>query len=154
MTTQARGDYKSIILKGDGVNVEALASGVISPGMLVSRTSAAVATVIAHATAAVAFPIQRMFVKENELEGEGIDVDFADGDRIPHVLIMSSGDRVLGIIDNGETIVIGDYLESAGNGKLQKRTSGDPVAVALKAIDLSDSSGADPSNTRIPIEIL
>jgi hypothetical protein len=62
------------------------------------------------------------------------------------------------LLDDGETIVIGDFLESAGDGFLQKYSSTASnnadavdhriVAVALEAINLSSSSDTWPTNDR------
>lgn len=154
MATQARGARKSVILKeATAVNVEAYASGTITPGMLVERTSATKDTVIAHDDDAPATKPMAMFACEDELQGNGIDVDFSDGDLIPQIRIMRPGDQVLAILDNGENVTKGGYLESAGNGKLQAYTSGVPTAIALESVDMSDSSGADPTG-RIAVEIL
>ena len=88
------------------------------------------------------------------------------------------GDEANMILEDGENISVGDKLESNGNGKLKKYTADvDPahdsddadaattqygnqiVAVALEAVDLSDSSGAEDSgaldyDARIWVEIV
>jgi len=152
--TQARGNPKSILIKeAVTVNIEAVASGVVSPGFLVERTNAAVDTVQAHSSAAGA-NAQVLVALEDELQGNGIDVDYASTDRIPHIRHFRAGDQFLATIDDGETITKGDFLESAGNGKLQKYTSGKAIAVALATIDMSDSSTADPSSDRIVVEVV
>jgi len=63
------------------------------------------------------------------------------------------------ILYDGENVVIGDYLESNGDGTLIKLGSGVALFVALEALDLSGSSGAETSgelgyNKRIAVRAL
>lgn len=143
--------YKTIVLRGDGVNNEANADGAIKPGMLVERTSAGKVKAHADATAKA----QPAFALEDELQGNGISTDYSDGDLV-QFRQFRSGDRVYGIIANGENIAVGDRVQSNGDGYLKEAT--DPftyaIGVALEAKDMSDSSGADPSQPRTVIEIL
>jgi len=146
-----------IILKGDGTQVEALANGAITPGHLVQRDAAG--TLSVHSSAGEnAEPI---FAYEDELQGKVKTQAYADGSRVL-ARIMRVGDQVQGILANGETAVIGSFLESAGDGTLQVvptdsagvvKYPASVVAVALEAVDMSSSSGADPSGY-IAIEIV
>jgi len=124
----------------------------ITPGMLIELTSAG--EVQAHSTAAGnALP---MFALENELEGEGIGDAYAEDDKVS-CWIPGRGDQVLGILADEQDVAIGDFLESAGDGYLQKHVSDEAsageaipsnvvVGIALEAIDLSGSSGEESEN--------
>jgi len=127
------------------------ANAAITPGHLVERMSTGKVRV--HANAGQnAVP---MFALEDELQGNGIDDDYAAADQV-QCWIPNRGDIVNAILKNGETIVIGDFLESAGDGTLQKHaadvdssndiTSIYPLQIvgqAVAALDLSDSSAVD-----------
>lgn len=127
----------------------------ITPGYLLELTSAGL--VQAHATAAG--NVLPMFALEDELQGNGIDDAYAVSAKV-QVWIPGRGDQVYALLNDGETVVIGDFLESAGNGKLQKHTSASAdvylnpiVGVAVEAVDMSGSSGVD-SDGRIIVRIL
>lgn len=128
----------------------------ITPGMLLEPTSGGL--IQAHSTPeGDALP---MFALENELEGEGIADAYAVSDKI-QVWIPGRGDQVYALLANGESVAIGDRLASNGDGYLRKHdiSSGGAeyplgiVAYALEAIDMSGSSGADPSG-RIIVRIV
>lgn len=148
--------YNTIkVKKYSDVIEEYAAAGAITPGMLVELKSAT--TVGYHATEnGNALP---MFALEDELQGNGIDDAYAAADRV-QVWIPYRGDNVYGLLEDGEDVSAGDFLVSAGDGKLKKyvaETFGDSasdtgtiypnqiVAQALEAVDMSGSSGADPS---------
>lgn len=156
---------KTIILKGLGIRKEAAASGAVTPGHLVEKISTG--AVKAHATAGG--NAQKAFAVENDLIGATIDTDYASASRVQYN-VMTRGEEVNALLANGQTVVIGDPLESAGDGTLQKHTpdteslgadssanlttiySDQIVGYAMEAVDMSDSSAADPS-ARIAIEI-
>jgi len=172
--------YKTIKIK-NYLNVfeEITGSGTIYPGMLLELTSGN--AVKAHATAS-GNVVPPMFAIENELEGDDIDDAYATTERV-QVWIPTRGDIVYGILADGQNIAIGDFLESNGAGYLQKYVadvvdesweSGSKqiarsisqtiypqaiVGVAVEALDLSDSSGAESGgalgyNKRIALRIL
>lgn len=123
---------------------EYVAAGAITPGMLIELGSAG--TVVAHNSAgAIAFP---MFALEDELQGNDIDDAYASGDRV-QCWIPQRGDQVYALLANGEDVSIGDFLVSDGAGRLKALSSETAdetvVAVALEAVDMSDSSAADPT---------
>jgi len=149
--------YSSVIL-------EKAAVAALFPGSLVELTSAD--KVQKHSTAQgnVCPP---MVALEDELQGNEISDAYAADDKV-NVWIPQRGDEAYMILDDGENVAIGDFLESAGNGYLQKHvadvaeldveldSSGGVVqpasfsqtiypnaivAVALEAVDLSASSG-------------
>lgn len=148
--------------KYSDVIVEAVANATITPGMLIELMSTG--KVRAHATAG-GNVVGMMFALEDELQGNGIDDDYAALDQV-QCWIPYRGDEVNAILKNGENVAIGDYLESAGNGELQKYvidvdSSNDItniyptqiVGVALEAVNMSGSSAADPDG-RIRVRIV
>jgi len=154
---------KTIVLSGLGIRKEAIANATITPGHLIEKMSTGKVRV--HATAGG--NAQRMFAVEDDLQGNTISDDYAAAS-ICQYNVMARGEEVLVIIADGQTIVIGDSLESAGDGTLKKHVpdvddndSADSttiyteciVAYAMEAIDLSDSSGADPAFSRIAAEV-
>jgi hypothetical protein len=151
--------YQTIkIKKYSDVIEEFTAATAILPGDLVEQKPAS-ATVRKHATAGGnAIP---MFALEDELQGRDIDTHYAVGDQV-QVWIAGRGDKVYANLADEQNIAIGDFLESDGDGKLQKHTvetwnSNDAqqantvysfpvVAIALEAKNLSTlPEGSDSS---------
>lgn len=133
---------------------EIVAHAAITPGMLLELNSDE--EVLAHSTAGgIAAP--PMFALEDELQGNDIDDDFAAADPV-QVWFPYRGDQVYAILADGESVVIGDFLVSDGNGFLEKLTVGSAgtteypnaiVAVSLEAVDLSGSSGEESSGQKV-----
>ena len=113
-----------------------------------------------------------MFALEDELQGKTIDDKYST-DQPVQVWIAQRGDQAYAILKDGESVVKGDYLVSAGNGELKKSTPQESmtvesmgtieemrlaiVAQALEAVDLSDSSGVwspTPHERRIKVRIV
>ena len=148
----------TITLKGHGIRNEAIANAAITPGHLVELMSTGKVRV--HATAGGA-GVERAFAIEDDLQGNDIADAYATG-AIVQYNIFRPGDEVYALLANGETAVIGSKLESAGDGTLRvvdaDTSAGtiaiqSQVAVALEAVDMSDSSAADPSG-RIKVRIM
>ena len=128
----------------------------VTPGYLLELTSTG--AVQAHSTAGgVVLP---MFALEDEMQGGDIDTDYAVSAKI-QVWVTGRGEIVNALLADGETVVIGDFLESAGDGTLQKYDDDSAgaseypnsiVGVAVNAVDMSGSSGADPDG-RIQVRI-
>lgn len=127
----------------------------ITPGYLLEITSAGL--VKAHATdGGWALP---MFAVEDQHQGGTITTAFEASATIPLCWLPTRGDEVYALLADGETVVIGDKLISNGAGKLKKwvaTSAGELidyiVGIALEAVDMSDSSGADPDG-RIAVRI-
>lgn len=102
----------------------------------------------------------KMFALEDELQGKTIDDDYA-ADAPVQCWLATPGEEVLAWLANGEDVAIGDILVADGTGKLKAITEDSsnleveeyPVAIALEAVDMSGSSGADPTG-RIKVRIL
>lgn len=130
-------------------------TAVITPGMLLEITSGAL--VKAHAVSEG--DVLPMFALEDELLGKGIDDNYAISVPI-QCWIPGRGDQVYAHLANGETAVVGSYLSSNGDGYLKVHATGSAafdfplgiVGQALEAVDMSDSSLADPSG-RIIVRI-
>lgn len=145
---------KTIALKAPGVRSEETASEAITPGHLLEYGGAN--DVQKHSTAGGdAMP---MIAVENDVVGDDISTDYASGEEIQYDVPHGGAEYYMWLAD-GENVAKGDFLESAGNGKLQAAgtasSSAAHVAVvgqALEAVDMSGSSGADPSG-RIKVRI-
>lgn len=150
---------KKIVLKSPYSRYdEAIGSGVITPGHLLARTSAArndlgLDTVVKHATLGGA--AERMFAIEDALQGNTIDDDYASGDvvRLHHAL---PGDEIYAFLSDGEDVAAGDNLESNGDGTLKKATGTNletgHIAVAMEDVDLT--TGTATADGRIRVRIL
>jgi len=154
--------------KYSDVIIEKIAHATIIPGMLVAFNSDD--EVLAHATAGGnVVPI--MFAVEDALQGHGIDDDYAAADRV-QVWIPGRGDIVNALLRDEQTITIGQFLESDGDGRLQLHAA-DPgdsttgsvqnaiIGIATEAVDLStlpegseSSAGGTYHNPRIKVMIL
>jgi hypothetical protein len=166
--------YRTVKIKKRSDAIEEIAAAaVLTPGMLLEQTSAD--TVQAHSTAGGnAAPI--MVALEDELQGKGIGENFAATDKV-QVWLPWPGDEFAGILADGQNVAIGDMLESAGNGYLQKHVADKEsfesneggaitvypraiVGTAQEALDLSPSSGDEDSsgvlgfNKRIRVRVV
>jgi hypothetical protein len=124
-----------VILKRDCQEGEGKAGGAITPGHLIAWNSSG--DLVVHATPGG--NAAKMFALENELYGQTTADAYADDDRVPF-FVARPGDVVQARIKASENIAKGDYLESAGDGTLQKVTAdsadlynANVIAVALDA---------------------
>lgn len=149
--------YKTIAIVGTPTFAEFDAGGAITPGHLLYLASDG--DVEVHATAGgTAAP---WFALEDDLQGNEIGDAYSADNRVK-TGIFKPGDQVFALLFNGENAAIGNYLESQGDGTLRvvdaDASAGDigvqsVVGVALEAVDMSGSSGVDPSG-RIRIMII
>lgn len=100
-----------------------------------------------------------MVAIEDALQGKGITEAYA-ADDIVRCWIPTRGCIVKLRLKDGQTVVVGDWVESAGDGTVQKwvvDSTGDYfpaqlVGQVVEAVDMSGSSGVDPDgfvNVRI-----
>ena len=159
---------------GDNIIKEITGSGAIYPGMLLERDYSSGSLVKAHSGEGQ--NAQPLFAIADALQGEDIDDAYADGDRI-RCEYFRPGDEVNAILEDGNSVEPGDYLESAGNGYLQAHTAdvqadssanatdftaytNQIVAVAIEVLALSGDSSAESSASplalqrRIKVEIV
>lgn len=132
--------------KGDFRHEEALASGSITPGMLLEQTSAAAATVKAHATeGGIA---ERLIAVENALAGETVDDVYLTTELVQYH-VVAPGAEVQVLIESGSNVSIGEKLLSSGlgtfipNGDEASGSEANVLAIALEALDISDSDDVD-----------
>lgn len=146
--------YNTIKLKKyQDIIEEYAAASVITPGNLIELTSSG--TVQNHSTeGGNALP---MFALEDELQGRGIEDDYAAADKV-QCWVAQPGEIVYARLLDGESVAPGDFLESSGYGTLKKHTanavtsSADEftntnciVGVALESRELDSLSGSDSS---------
>ncbi len=156
---KAKTNPAQILLIGPPTQMERDAADAITPGMLVELNSGG--DVIPHNTAGGWS--DKWLAVESAITGDDIDHPYLAGE----VCLFNAcrpGDEVLLTINDGENIAIGDDLESAGNGKVRsvagEESAGgggafmNKVARALQAIDMTDSSGGDPTFKRIRCRII
>lgn len=151
---------KTISVLGNPIIKEYVANAAITPGHLCQLITSG--KVQAHAVSGGS--AQRMFALEDENKGAEIGTAYT-GSNIARFGIFRPGDEVFAILKDGETAIIGSFLESGGDGTLtvyseeSGTVSGAELAdhsivgVALEAVNMSDSAGADPS-PRIRIEVM
>jgi len=131
------------------VQIERRAVAALYPGHLLELTSAN--KVQKHSVAGGSIQIP-MFALEDEDQGHDIDDAFAADDLVI-CIIPQRGDFIQAVLDDGENVAIGDKLESAGGGLLQKHVADSAdsddsftgivnqvVGIAMEAMDLSGSS--------------
>lgn len=156
---------KNTILLKDYSKVyeEYIAGGTITPGMLVELASTG--KVQAHSGAGQ--NVLPMIATEDELQGETIDDNYS-ADAQTQCWIPGRGDEGYLILKDGEDVAIGDFLESGGDGTVVKHNadgsdatiySNQIIGVAVEAVDLSASSGAEESgalgyNKRIMVKFV
>jgi hypothetical protein len=118
----------------------------ITPGTLLELTSAGLVQAHSVSTGRAL----TMIALEDELQGKTIDDAYAVSTKV-QCWLPGRGDIAYMFLADGETAVIGNWLASDGAGKLIVSTT-NPIGQALEAVDMSDSSGADPSG-RIQVRI-
>lgn len=150
--------FNTITLKGCPVRGEGKANAAITPGQLIQRMTTG--NLRRHAQAGL--NAQRMFALEDELQGNEITVNYA-ANNIVQYGIFAGGSEIYALLADGETAVIGSFLESNGDGNLRVHATDSAgavenveaiVGIAREAVDLSGSSGADPATRRIRVEII
>lgn len=150
---------KTITIMGDPVVKELTATAVaIYPGYLLERTSTGL--VQAHSNAGQ--NAAAMFALEDDAQGKEIADAYAVSAKI-HCGVFRPGDEVLAVLKDGENIAIGDFVESAGDGQVQKHSASSAgaveypeaiVGVALETLDLSTSASEALADRRLRIEIV
>ena len=114
--------YKTIVLKGEPIRKEGIASEAITPGHLLEFVPSGgdAGQLRKHTDAGLnASP---MFAVEEDFVGDDIDTAYADGSTVQYV-VGRPGDEIYAILADNQTIVAGDFLESGDNGQLRKHTA-------------------------------
>lgn len=115
---------------------QAGAAGIL-PGHLL-RLSTTLGDVLVDNGAAGATPTS-LWAIEDLTQGRGISDAYADNDRVLCYYGLP-GDIIFPLVETGAVLTQGVFLESAGDGTLQVRTTGKPIAVSL---DVFTASGAE-----------
>lgn len=124
------------VLVNDGDQAEALAYETFKPGFLLNKRSDG--KLIKHATAAATFVVVRVAL-ENTETGLDINTAYAAGDTAKY-FIPEPGMVLAMWLKDGENVALTDKLESAGDGTLQKLTTG--AVVGVPAIAFNNTTGA------------
>lgn len=125
------------VKKYSDVIEELVAGGTITPGMLLDISAT---NTVTAATGAGTLPV---FALEDELQGKGIDNNYASGDPV-QCWIPYRGDIVNAILKSNNKVVVGDGIASNGDGKVKKAgTSDTPIGFAVTAVDLTGSGATD-----------
>lgn len=147
----------TIVLKGPVQRIEGTANAAITPGHLCELMSTG--KYRKHAT--LGGNAEKLFAIEDDHQGNGISTDYAAAAQV-QMVACSPGAEIYALLNNGENAAVGNFLESAGNGTLQVLDAdasvglvktNSIVAVALEAVDMSGSSGVDPSG-RIKVRVV
>lgn len=145
--------YKTIMVIGDGLAYDMLGSGAITPGHLLYVTNSTTEDTVAVHASAGQDVVPVIVAVEDDLQGKEIGDAYTTANRV-QCRVLRSGEQFYGLIANGQSITKGDKLESAGDGTLRKHTADSAgvveypdaiVGIAMETVDMSDSSGADPS---------
>lgn len=124
---------KTIALKGSYISDEALANEVLSPGHLVELLSTGKVQKADVVTGEL--PVSVAF--EQEYLGKEITVAYAAEDTVVYITPVRGGVVYVRVPASAAAIVIGDRLEAATGGVVQKLASGVAVGIALEAVDNS-----------------
>ena len=145
----AKAAPEKVLLKGEPNRIEREAAGTIDPGDLLVLGSGN--TVIVHATVG-GHVGGRMFAVENDIAGDDFDHDYLSGE-VVQIHMARPGDVMNCHLADGQVAVIGNLLISSGAGDLDTIAAdsittleGAIIGIALTAVDMSDSAGADPSD--------
>jgi hypothetical protein len=71
---------------------------------------------------------------ENALEGDDIADTYSSGERVQYVALRP-GDEFYGILTTSQTILIGDFLESTGDGTFKKHVAPTEASNGVLTVD-------------------
>ena len=137
--------------KGPYQHEEYTAGGTITPGMLINLNSAG--SVIAHAIAEV--PCVVMLAEEDALQGNEVGDNYTTSSKKVMCIIPAMGSVVNCLCASGETLAIGDYLTSGGDGtfiKAEAATSGSLNAGAI--VQCLETCGTLAANTLVACRVM
>jgi hypothetical protein len=107
---------RTILLKGRGYRMEKVAAGTITPGHLVKLDSNG-ELVVQNAAGVKCLPV---YAVEDDHNGKDIDDNYVDNDYV-QAEILGPGCEVNGLVAaSAAALVIGDAVESAGDGTVRK----------------------------------
>ncbi len=121
--------FNTTIIKGRGIRKEAAAGAAVSPGDFIERDSSGefIRNAIAGSQS------RRLIAVENEIFGDGIEVDYAAAQQVLAESTIPGMEVYARLAINAAAIVIGDLVELAADGS---------VALYTPAVDLTEGAGA------------
>lgn len=123
-----------------------------TPGMLAEYyNNGGVFSLRPHSSATL-IPTMAVFLPQT-IHNRGIDDVIAVGD-YPTVEFLEVGDVFFGLIPSGQDIVMGDYLQSNGDGKLKEATSTAASAGVARFQCVDVSPGAVTADTRVRVRVI
>ncbi len=144
----AKSAPETILIKGDAwVTHEADAAVILTPGEFVVFDSSG------EFALPTAGDLSKLIVIEDDIQGNEITDDYAASDRA-RAVFMQPGGVVYAILTDGQNVTIGTELEVDANGTLITIGSNQPIAVALEAVDASDSAATAVASRRIQVMVL
>ena len=127
----------------------------VTPGALMERVGGA-ATVRVHSTEGGI--VEKLFALEDAFQGKGIDDDY-DAAGVPIMLWNPvPGERVYALMDqtSGETVAIGDFMVSHGDGTLAPLTvtSADVTEFPNSIVGVALEAGVAGTDLRVLVQIV
>ncbi len=151
---------KRILLSGDNYYlIEEIAGGTIKPGHLCEiYNDSGDMLVRVHGTAK-GFG-ENMFALEDPLQGQtvdsvktrNIDISYVVTERVP-LAICGPGTMAFIFLKAGTAYVIGDKLESAGDGSLQKASGSADLKIFATLLEAKDLSASGAVATRAIVRV-
>ena len=129
----AKTNPEVILLLGYPINKEGKASEEIFPGHLVEFGG--IHTLQKQSTAGQ--NCRRAFAIENDLVGKGIEDSYAISEQLQYISTGPGTEIYARVAAGAPAILTGDQLEAAGDGTLQKLTTGDVIGYAIEDKDNS-----------------
>lgn len=118
-----------------------------TPGMLAEYYSNGGVFSLRPHSSATLIPTMAVFLPQT-IHNKGIDDVIPIGD-YPTVEFLEVGDVFFGLIPSGQDIVMGDYLQSNGDGKLKEATASTADAGLARFQCVDVSPGAVTADTRV-----
>ena len=138
----------TIQIKGETwVTHEADAAVILTPGEFVTFDS------VGDFALPAAGDTLKMIVIEDDIQGKEITDDYVAATRA-RAVVPQPGSVVQAILTDGQNVPIGRELELDANGTLITIGSNEAIAMALEAIDASDSAATPVASRRILVLIL
>ncbi len=144
----AKTNPETILIKGDSwVTHEANAAVALTPGEIVTFDSSGDFALPAAGDTLF------MIVIEDDIAGQEITVDYDANDNC-RAVVPQPGSVVFAVLADGQNVPIGRELEIDSAGHLITIGSNEEVAMAMEAVDSSDSATTPLGSRRIQVLVL